>query len=206
MDIVIPLFDRFEPLDAIGPYEILAHVPGARVRFVAPEQGRISDVLGALAVTVDSRYDDIESCDVLMVPGGVGTRVLMKDDAFLDWVRRINATSAFTTSVCTGSLVLGAAGLLTGLDATTHWASVAELEAFGARYSTDRVVRQGKIVTSAGVASGIDMALHLAAWLTDDATAQAIQLYTEYDPQPPFDAGSPAKASPAVIARARTLG
>jgi putative intracellular protease/amidase len=206
MDIVIPLFDRFEPLDAIGPYEILANMPGATVRFVAPESGQISDVLGAMTLTVDTRYDAIESCDVLLVPGGAGVGPLRKDEAFLDWIRTIHATSTFTTSVCTGSLILGAAGLLTGLDATTWWGAAAQLEAFGARYRAERVVRQGKIITSAGVSSGIDMALHLVAWLSDELTAQAIQLYTEYDPQPPFDAGSVAKASPAVLERARTLG
>ncbi|GAA0663648.1 DJ-1/PfpI family protein [Kitasatospora atroaurantiaca] len=206
MDIVIPLFDRFEPLDAIGPYEILAHVPGATVRFVTPEPGQVSDVLGAMTVAVGTRYDEVESCDVLLVPGGAGTRPLLKDEDFLAWVRRIHDGSTFTTSVCTGSLVLGAAGLLRGLTATTHWGATAELESFGARYSAERVIRHDRIVTSAGVSSGIDMAVRLAAWLTDDLTAQAIQLYTEYDPQPPFDSGSVAKAPAAVLDRARTLG
>ena len=206
MDIVITLFDRFEPLDAIGPYEILANMPGATVRFVAREPGQIADALGAMSVTVPTRYDAVESCDVLLVPGGAGVGPLTTDEAFLDWLRTIHATTAFTTSVCTGSLVLGAAGLLTGLDATTWWGAAGELEAFGARYRTERVVRQGRIVTSAGVSSGIDMALHLVTWLSDEVTAQAIQLFTEYDPQPPFDSGSVAKASPAVLEKARTLG
>jgi putative intracellular protease/amidase len=206
MDIVIPLFDRFEPLDAIGPYEILAHMPGATVRFVAPEPGEISDVLGAMTVRVDTRYDAVESCDVLLVPGGSGVGPMRADVAFLEWVRTIHATTTFTTSVCTGSLILGEAGLLAGLDATTHWSAVERLEALGARYRSERVIRQGKIVTSAGVSSGIDMALQLVAWLSDDITAQAIQLYTEYDPQPPFDSGSVAKSSAAVLARADSLG
>jgi putative intracellular protease/amidase len=206
MDIVILLFDRFEPLDAIGPYEILAHIPGAKVRFVAPESGRVTDVIGSLPVDVPTRYSDVEACDVLLVPGGGGVRPLLDDQDFLGWLRRVHATTRFTTSVCTGSLLLAAAGLLDGLTAATHWGAVGEIEAYGATYTTERVVRHDRIITSAGVSSGIDMALHLAALLTDDTTAQAIQLYTEYDPQPPFDSGSIAKASPEVQQRARTLG
>ncbi|WP_329488241.1 DJ-1/PfpI family protein [Kitasatospora sp. NBC_01246] len=206
MDIVIPLFDRFEPLDAIGPYEVLGRVPGAEVRFVAPEPGRVTDALGALTVDVPTRYSEIGSCDVLLVPGGAGARALVADEDFLDWVRAVHGDSGFTTSVCTGALVLGAAGLLKGLTATTHWAAVAELEAHGATYTAERVVRHDRIITSAGVSAGIDMALRLAALLTDDLTAQAIQLYTEYDPQPPFDTGSVAKAPAAVLERTRTLG
>ncbi|MFI6850576.1 DJ-1/PfpI family protein [Kitasatospora sp. NBC_00085] len=206
MDIVIPLFDRFEPLDAIGPYEILAYVPGAKVRFVAPQPGRVGDALGALTVDVPTRYSEVDACDVLLVPGGNGTRPLAGDPEFLDWICRVHETTRFTTSVCTGSLVLGAAGLLKGLTATTHWGAVADLESHGATYTAERVVRNGRIITSAGVSSGIDMALRLAALLTDDVTAQAIQLCTEYDPQPPFDTGSPAKAPAAVRERTRTLG
>ncbi|MFE2721462.1 DJ-1/PfpI family protein [Kitasatospora sp. NPDC059327] len=206
MDIVIPLFDRFEPLDAIGPYEILGHVPGAEVRFVAPEPGRVTDALGALTVEVPTHYSEIDSCDVLLVPGGAGTRPLIADPDFLDWVRAVHGATRYTTSVCTGSLLLGAAGLLKGLTATTHWAAVAELEAHGATYTAERVVRHDRIITSAGVSSGIDMALRLTALLTDDLTAQAVQLLTEYDPQPPFDTGSAAKAPAAVRERVRTLG
>jgi putative intracellular protease/amidase len=206
VDIVILLFDRFEPLDAMGPYEILAHIPGAKVRFVAPEPGRVTDVIGSLPVDVPTRYADVEACDVLLVPGGGGVRPLLADQDFLGWLRRVHATTRFTTSVCTGSLLLAAAGLLDGLTAATHWGAVGEIEGYGATYTPERVVRHDRIITSAGVSSGIDMALHLAALLSDDTTAQAIQLYTEYDPQPPFDSGSIAKASPEVQARARTLG
>ncbi|MFF1868404.1 DJ-1/PfpI family protein [Kitasatospora herbaricolor] len=205
MDIVIPLFDRFEPLDAIGPYEILAHVPGATVRFVAPEPGLVQDVLGALPVHVPTGYSEVEHCDVLLIPGGRGARTLAQDAGFLDWVRRVHTGTRFTTSVCTGALVLGAAGLLNGLDATSHWGAVAELEAYGAVYTPERVVRRDRIITSAGVSSGIDMAIRLAALLSDETTARAIQLHTEYDPQPPFDTGSVAKAPAEVLERARTL-
>jgi putative intracellular protease/amidase len=206
MDIVIVLFDRFEPLDAIGPYEILAHVPGAKVRFAAPESGRITDVLGSLPVDVPTRCSDVEACDVLLLPGGGGVRPLLEDREFLGWLRRVHATTRFTTSVCTGSLLLAAAGLLDGLTAATHWSAAGEIEGYNAVYTPERVVRHDRIITSAGVSSGIDMALHLAALLADETTAQAIQLYTEYDPQPPFDSGSMAKASPKVLDRAVTLG
>ncbi|MGH4031104.1 DJ-1/PfpI family protein [Actinomycetota bacterium Odt1-20B] len=206
MDIVIPLFDRFEPLDAIGPYEILAYVPGATVRFVTAEPGLVQDVLGSLPVHVPTAYADVERCDVLLIPGGGSFLTMVDDPDFLEWVRRIHAGTRFTTSVCTGSLVLGAAGLLKGLTATTHWDAAAQLESYGAVYTPERVVRQGRVITSAGVSSGIDMAVGLSALLTDEVTAQAIQLYTEYDPQPPFDTGSVAKAPAEVLERARGLG
>ncbi|WP_327678078.1 DJ-1/PfpI family protein [Kitasatospora sp. NBC_00458] len=207
MDIVIPLFDDFEPLDAIGPYQVLGYLPGATVRFVSTGgTGRVADTLGGLRLDVPVRYQEVESCDVLLVPGGNGTRPLLDEAGFLDWIRRVHATTRFTTSVCTGALLLGAAGLLKGLAATTHWAAAGELAAYGATYTPERVVRRERIVTAAGVSSGIDMALLLAALLTDETTAQAIQLYAEYDPQPPFDAGSVAKAPPAVLERIREIG
>ncbi|WP_329089787.1 MULTISPECIES: DJ-1/PfpI family protein [unclassified Streptosporangium] len=198
MRIVIPLFDRFTALDAVGPYEVLKFLPGAEVVFAATESGPVRDVPKSLAITADATFDDIDSCDVLLVPGGPGTRGLLQDDKLLDWIRRMHRGSVWTTSVCTGSLLLGAAGLLTGLSATTHWAAIDVLESFGVTYTAERVVFQGKIVTAAGVSSGIDMALALTAHITDQTTAEAIQLAIEYDPQPPFDAGSPAKASQAV--------
>ncbi|GAA1401088.1 DJ-1/PfpI family protein [Kitasatospora putterlickiae] len=206
MDIVIPLFDDFEPLDAIGPYQMLGHLPGATVRFVAVgERGAVADGIGGLRLDVPARYAEVEGCDVLLVPGGRGTRRLLADDALLDWLRRVHGTTRFTASVCTGALLLGAAGLLDGLDATTHWAAAGELAAYGAAFTPERVVRRGRIVTAAGVSAGIDMALHLAALLTDETTARAIQLHAEYDPVPPFDSGSWAKASPVVRERIKDL-
>ncbi|MBB5107431.1 DJ-1/PfpI family protein [Streptomyces spectabilis] len=205
MDIVIPLFDDFEPLDAIGPYEILAYLPGATVRFVGSAPGLVQDTLGSLPVHVATGYAEVERCDVLLIPGGGSARTMAESPDFLDWVRRMHAGTRFTTSVCTGSLVLGAAGLLDGLTATTHWDAAAQLESYGAEYTPDRVVRHDRVITSAGVSSGIDMAVQLAALLTDEVTAQAIQLYTEYDPQPPFDTGSVAKAPAEVLKRARSL-
>jgi putative intracellular protease/amidase len=199
MRIVIPLFDRFTALDAVGPYEVLSRLPGAEVVFAAVEVGPVSTDNRMAALVAAARLADIDSCDVLMVPGGPGRRELMTDPVLIDWVQRIHPTTQWTTSVCTGSLLLGAAGLLEGLEATTHWAAVDELESLGARYTPQRVVIQGKIVTAAGVSSGIDMALVLAARLAGDTVAQAIQLSIEYDPQPPFDCGSLAKAPSAVV-------
>ncbi|MET8136525.1 DJ-1/PfpI family protein [Streptomyces sp. NPDC005251] len=205
MDIVIPLFKFFEPLDAIGPYELLAHVPGAQVRFVAPEPGLIDDKLGAMQVDVPTRYTEVESCDVLLVPGGLGARLMLDNTEFIDWVRRIHETTRFTTSVCTGALILGEAGLLKGQTATTHWMAMDDLETFGATYTAERVVRHDRIITSAGISAGIDMALGLCALLSDELTARAVQLFTEYAPQPPYDSGSLATATPEVVARAWTL-
>ena len=200
MDIVIPIFPDFTALDAIGPYEVLRLLPDAKVTFAAAERGVVRTDSQMVGLHADATLAEIESADVLVVPGGWGTRAGMKDETLLSWVRRIHETTQFTTSVCTGSLVLGAAGLLTGLKATTHWANTDLLERTGATYSAERVVRQGKIVTAAGVSSGIDMALTLAAQIAGDDVAKSIQLIIEYDPQPPFDAGSPAKAGPAIVA------
>lgn len=198
MRIAIPLFDRFTALDAVGPYEVLKFLPDAEIVFVAERAGPVRDVPKWLALTADAAFDDIDACDVLLVPGGPGVRALLDDRPLLDWIRRMHETSAWTTSVCTGSLLLGAAGLLKGLSATTHWGAVDVLESFGATYTPERVVFQGEVVTAAGVSSGIDMALALVARLKDRTTAEAIQLAIEYDPQPPFDAGSPAKAPQAA--------
>jgi transcriptional regulator GlxA family with amidase domain len=203
MHVVIPLFDRFTALDAVGPYEVLSRLPGADVVFAAAEEGPVRADTGQLAIVADRRLDAIESCDVLVVPGGPGTRALMVGGPLTDWVARIHPTTTWTTSVCTGSLVLGGAGLLAGLEAATHWSAADLLESFGARYTSRRVVFEGKIVTAAGVSAGIDMALTLAARLAGEDVARAIQLAIEYDPQPPFDSGSPTKAGPQTVAAVR---
>lgn len=206
MLVVIPLFDRFTALDAIGPYEVLSRLPGARVTFAALEAGPVRTDNGMLAVTADAALRDVPHPDVLMVPGGIGTRGLLTDEPLLDWVRGAHATSRWTTSVCTGSLVLAAAGVLEDGEAATHWAAAGALESLGARHVPERVVRRGKVWTAAGVSAGIDMALALAAEIAGDDVAQVIQLYLEYDPQPPFHSGSPAKASPRVLDLAREVG
>jgi putative intracellular protease/amidase len=205
MRIVIPIFDRFTALDAVGPYEVLSRLPGAEVTFVAAVAGPVRTDTGALAITADASIDDIDSCDILTVPGGPGTRHLMTDPHLIDWVKRIHPTTTWTTSVCTGSLLLGAAGVLNGLKATTHWACTDLLESLGATYTEQRVVVEGKIITAAGVSAGIDMGLTLAAKIAGDEIAQAIQLGIEYDPQPPFDAGAPSKVAPEIVELVRAL-
>jgi putative intracellular protease/amidase len=194
MEIAIPIFDRFTALDAVGPYEVLSRLPGARVRFVAQEPGPKQTENGMLSLTAEAGLDEVPNPEVLVVPGGFGTRPLMEDEAMLDWIRGVHETSQWTTSVCTGSLLLAAAGLLDGLEATSHWGALEVLAQYGAKPTQRRVVEQGKIITAAGVSSGIDMALTLAARIAGDEIAQAIQLGIEYDPQPPFDSGSLAKA------------
>ena len=196
MDIAIPLYDGFTALDAVGPYDVLSRIPGAEVKFVAVEPGPKRTENGMLALTADHALADVPSAEILVVPGGYGTRKLLGDEELLDWIRGVHAGSTFTTSVCTGSLLLGAAGILDGLEATTHWAELESLAEFGATPTSQRVVEQGKVITAAGVSSGIDMALTLVAKLVHEDLAKAIQLGIEYDPQPPFDCGSPEKAGP----------
>jgi transcriptional regulator GlxA family with amidase domain len=205
MDIAIPLFDRFTALDAIGPYETLSRLPGARVTFLAAEPGPVATDNRMLKIVAEAALSDMPSPDIVVVPGGIGSRAMMNDAQLIAWVRAAHATSEWTCSVCTGSLVLGAAGLLDGLEATTHWMAMDTLASTGARPSGRRVVEQGKIITAAGVSAGIDMGLTLAAKIAGDVVAQAIQLGIEYDPQPPFDAGSPEKAPEEVVAMCRSV-
>lgn len=197
--VIIPIFPEFTALDAIGPYEVLRMLPDAEVTFVAKTGGVMRTDSGMVGLHADATLGEVGSADILLVPGGWGTRALTRDEEMLTWVRAIHETTQWTTSVCTGSLVLAAAGLLDELDATTHWSAVETLEKLGARYTAERIVRQGKIVTAAGVSSGIDMALTLAGLIAGDDVAKAIQLAIEYDPQPPFDSGSPSKADPAIV-------
>ena len=203
MQIAAVLFPRLTALDLIGPYEVLPRLPGATVTFVGHRRGEIRTENGFLGLMVDAAFDDVMRPDVVIVPGGVGTRVLMGDQVVLDWLRAVHPTTRYTTSVCTGSLVLGAAGLLNGLTATTHWSVLNALEALGATPTSQRVVEHldQRIITAAGVSSGIDMALRLAELLVDETAAKAMQLAIEYDPQPPFYSGSLAKSSQAVVER-----
>jgi transcriptional regulator GlxA family with amidase domain len=205
MKIAIPIFDQVTALDAIGPYEVLSRLPGADLRFVSFEKGPVRTDNRMLGLHADEVLEDFGDPDVLVMPGGFGTRALMSDERMLAFVRRAHETSRWTTSVCTGSLVLGAAGLLDGLEATTHWAAMDTLAATGAKPTAQRFVQQGKIVTAAGVSAGIDMALFLAGQIAGDTVAQAIQLGIEYDPQPPYDAGSPEKAPAEIVELIRNL-
>ncbi len=204
MDVAIPIFDGITALDATGPYEVLSRLPGARVHFLGiDEPGTKRTDNGMLGLAADRALTDFPHPDVIVVPGGYGTRALMHDEALLNWARAAHETSQWTTSVCTGALVLAAAGILDGLEATTHWLLLDKLAYFGATPVNRRVVEQGKLITAAGVSSGIDMALTLAARIAGEDVAQAIQLGIEYDPQPPFDSGSTDKASPEIIELAR---
>jgi transcriptional regulator GlxA family with amidase domain len=203
VQIAIPLFERVTALDAVGPYEILQRLPGAQVVFVGHEVGPVRTDNGMLGLHVDARFEDVAQPEVVVVPGGVGTRTLLRDERVLAWLRDAHRSTAYTTSVCTGALLLAAAGLLDGLTATTHWAAYDELRALGAEPIEQRVVEHldRRIITAAGVSSGIDMALRLAALLVDEVAAKAMQLMVEYDPQPPFDTGAPSKADDVVMAR-----
>jgi len=203
MQIAAVLFERLTALDLIGPYEVLQRLPEAAVTFVGHRRGEVRTDNGFLGLTVDATFDELPHPDVVVVPGGVGTRALLEDEPLLSWLRTAHETSRYTTSVCTGSLVLGAAGLLEGLTATTHWANLEMLRKFGAEPTSERVVEHldRRIITAAGVSSGIDMALRLSELLVDDIAAMAMQLMIEYDPQPPFDAGAVEKVGDEVMAR-----
>ncbi len=205
MKIAILVFPKLTALDAIGPYEVLSRIPGAELTFVAPEAGELRTDTGRLGLRADASIDELTDPDVLVIPGGTGNRPLLNDDRVLDWVRGVHESSAWTTSVCTGSLVLGAARVLEGKRATSHWAHRDALRDYGAEPVAERVVEDGKIITAAGVSAGIDMGLTLAARLSDDEVAKAIQLGIEYDPDPPFDAGSPEKAGKDLVALVRSV-
>ncbi|WP_446212813.1 DJ-1/PfpI family protein [Micromonospora sp. IBSANI012] len=203
MQIAVLLFDRFTALDAVGPYEVLSRIPDARTVFVADRTGPVVTDVGSLTLQADATLDEVTRPDVVVVPGGPGQIARMGDSRILDWLRTVDATSTWTTSVCTGSLLLAAAGVLHGRRAAAHWLALDQLEAFGAAPTGERVVFDGKYVTAAGVSSGIDMALALTGRIAGDEVAQAVQLGIEYDPQPPYNAGSPATAPAATVAALR---
>lgn len=206
MLVAIPLFARFTALDAVGPYEVLQRIPGVDVVFVGHRRGEVRSDNAMLGMTCDAEFDEVARPDVVVVPGGIGTRALIGDEVVVDWLRNAHRHNRFTTSVCTGALVLAAAGLLDDLTATTHWRAAELLGELGAHYLPQRVVEHlpERIITAAGVSSGIDMALRLVELLIDSEAAQAAQLMIEYDPQPPFDTGSWSKAGDDV--RRRALG
>ncbi|WP_128436814.1 DJ-1/PfpI family protein [Streptomyces cyaneus] len=199
MQFAIVLYDRFTALDAVGPYETLGRLPDSELVFVAEESGPVRSDSGNLALIADKTLAEVPNPDVVVVPGGPGQTAQMENKALLDWIRAADATSTWTTSVCTGSLLLAAAGLLEGRRATSHWLALDELRRFGVEPTGERVVTDGKYVTAAGVSSGIDMGLALLGHLAGDFVAQAVQLGIEYDPQPPYDAGAPHKAPADVV-------
>ena len=204
MLVAIPLFPRFTALDAVGPYEVLQRIPLLDVVFIGHQRGEVRTENSMLGLSCDATFEEIGAPDVVVFPGGIGTRQLIHDETIRAWLQSVHPHTTFTTSVCTGALLLASAGLLDGLTATTHWRSADLLNELGARYVPDRVVEHlpQRIITAAGVSSGIDMALRLVELLVDREAAQAAQLLIEYDPQPPFDAGSLAKADEATRVRA----
>jgi len=201
--IAIPLYPRFTALDAVGPYTVLAFAPDTTVTFVAGAAGPVPDDIGSLTLAATATYAQLPRPDLIIVPGGPGTVDAMRDEELLDWLRA--ARPRWMTSVCSGSFVLAAAGLLQGRRATSHWAVRDQLAGFGAQPVEERVVVDGDVITAAGVSAGIDMALTLLASARDAETAQVVQLAIEYDPDPPFAAGSPRSATPNRTERALAL-
>jgi transcriptional regulator GlxA family with amidase domain len=205
MEIALLIYDGLAPLDAVGPYEVMRNVPGWEVRTVAKQRGEVRDESGSLGLVADCALEELTAPDLVLVPGGSGNRPLMEDEELLEWLREVDRSTKWTTSVCTGSLLLGAAGLLQGKRATTNWIVLDALREFGAEPVGGRFVEDGKVVTAAGVTAGIDMALHLVAREVGPEVAQAVQLGIEYDPDPPFDSGSPEKAAPEIVELVRRV-
>lgn len=204
MQIAILLFNRFTVLDAVGPYQVLSRLPGAEVVFAAEQAGLYNDDRAGLSLPAPATLADVPNPDIVLVPGGPGQDDQMQDGPLHEWLRTADQTSAWTTSVCTGSLILAAAGLLTGRRATSHWLALDQLGQLGATPVAQRTVFDGKYVTAAGVSAGLDMALALAGRIAGDEVAQSIQLGIEYDPQPPYDAGSPDRAPAEIVTRLRS--
>jgi transcriptional regulator GlxA family with amidase domain len=205
MQVAYLLYDRFTALDITGPHDVFNSVPGNESIFVAEEAGPVRNESDTLSLVADASLDEVTSPDIVVVPGGFGNRMLLDHEPLHEWIRGVHETTTWTTSVCTGSLLLAAAGLLDGAPATTHWLARKRLAELGANPVPDRVVEHGKIITAAGVSSGIDMALHLVKKINGPEVAQAVQLGIEYDPEPPLDAGSPEKAPPEIVELVTTV-
>ncbi|HEX3563686.1 MAG TPA: DJ-1/PfpI family protein [Solirubrobacterales bacterium] len=205
MQIAYLLYDRFTVLDIAGPHDVFNSVPGNESIFVAEQAGPVRNESDTLSLVADASLDEVTSPDIVVIPGGFGNRLLLEHEPLHEWIRGVHETSNWTTSVCTGSLLLAAAGLLDGVPATTHWLARDVLAELGAKPVPDRIVEHGKIVTAAGVSSGIDMALHLVKTINGEEVAQAVQLGIEYDPEPPVDAGSPEKAPPEIVELVRAV-
>ena len=196
--IVILLFDNYTALDVIGPYEVLSKIPNTKIYFTGKEKKEYKDQHG-LVLKSEYSIDEISEADVLLIPGGFGIDALLKDKAIIDWVLEIDKTTKWTTSVCSGSILLAEAGLLNNKNCTTHWRRKDQLKKYDVVVKNERYVHDGKIITSAGVSAGIDMVLYLTSKIANDHTAKMIQLGIEYDPAPPFDCGSPEKASREMV-------
>jgi len=205
MQIALALYDRFTALDIVGPFQVLAELPGAECAFVAETPGPVLDHTGALSMVATASFAEVTAPDIVVVPGGLADGDATPDDPMVQWIRAVHPTTTWTTSVCTGSIYLALAGLLDGVDATCHWSDLEHLGELGALPTSERVVIRGRVATAAGVSSGIDLGLTLAAELCGDDVAKAVQLAIEYDPEPPFDAGSPEKAGPELVAVVRAV-
>lgn len=203
MHIVFLFYPGMTALDAIGPHEVLSRLPGAEVKRVALNEGIIDSYAGQLKLIADYQLTEVNQADILLVPGAGSATSLCQFPEILEWIKQIHQTTIWTTSVCTGSLILGAAGILNGIKATAHWAVLDRLSGWGAIPTSERVVKDGKVITAAGVSAGIDMALLLAAKMAGEEVAKTLQLGIEYDPQPPFDCGSPDKAPPKLVSNLR---
>lgn len=204
MEIAFLFYEGMTALDAIGPHEVLCRLPGAKIKRVAKRKGQVHSESASLFLTAEYDFSEVPHADVLVIPGAGNATSLHNSLETLAWIQKIHATTQWTTSVCTGSLILGAAGLLKNVRATSHWATIDRLPHWGAKPVRARVVEDGKIMTAAGVSAGIDMALTLADRICGSQVAQTLQLGIEYDPHPPFDVGSPEKANPAIVAALRT--
>ena len=199
MQIAFALYPRFTALDIVGPFQTLGDLPGVEGRWVAAELGPVTDHTGMLSIVATHTFAETPAPDIIVIPGGMADRHITPDDPVVAWIRAVHPTTTWTTSVCTGSIFLAHAGVLDGLDATTHWSSYGRLAALGAHPTEQRVVQRGKVITGAGVSAGIDMGLTLVSKLMGDDAARIVQLSLEYDPQPPFDSGSPSKVSPEFL-------
>lgn len=204
MKTVIFLFDTITALDVVGPYEVLSKLPNSKVYFVGLEKKEYKDTHG-LAIHADYIIDEISEADILLIPGGTGIDCLLQNKKIIDWLQRIDSTTKWTVSVCSGSILLAQAGLLNGKECTTHWRRKEQLSEYNVKIKNERYVQDGKIITSAGVSAGIDMALYLVGKVAGEQLAKMIQLGIEYDPKPPFDCGSPDKAPKEMVDRLRKI-
>ena len=202
MKIVILLFDNYTALDIVGPYEVLNKLPNSKIYLVGLEKKRYNDTYG-LKISADYSIDEISQADILLVPGGPGIDNLLNNRKVIEWIQKVDSTTTWTVSVCSGSLLLAEAGLLNGKNCTTHWRRKDQLRKYNVSVKDERYVQDGKMITSAGVSAGIDMALYLVSKIAGDQAAKMIQLAIEYDPKPPFDCGSPEKAPQEIVERMR---
>lgn len=198
MNTAVLLFDNYTALDVVGPYEVLNKLPDSKILLAGKEKKEYKDTFG-LSIRAEYTIEEIKQADVLLIPGGFGTDALLNDTKILDWIKAIDRTSKWTTSVCSGALLLAEAGILNNKNCTTHWRKKEQLSKYNVSVKNERYVRDGKIITSAGVSAGIDMALFLVSKIAGEQTAEIIQLAIEYDPQPPFDCGVPEKVSPEIL-------